>query len=153
MSGAVLHERRDAMELVAAEVERARAGAGRLVLLRGASGTGRTAVLEAVTDHASTQGMRVLRTRCSPDRSTAPLDTVLQLFASVAEFEMAAEEDPLAPRTTGAVPHGCGTCCARPGPGPRSWWPWMTSISPTTPHAAGSSKPPGGSIDYRSCSS
>ncbi|WP_411152375.1 AAA family ATPase [Streptomyces sp. A30] len=94
MSGAVLHERRDAMELVAAEVERARAGAGRLVLLRGASGTGRTAVLEAVTDHASTQGMRVLRTRCSPDRSTAPLDTVLQLFASVAEFEMAAEEDP-----------------------------------------------------------
>ncbi len=93
MSGAgPLHERRDAMGLVASEAERARAGTGRLVLLRGASGTGRTALLEAVTDHASTHGMRVLRARCSPDASTVPFDTVLQLLGSGPECDQASDE-------------------------------------------------------------
>ncbi|CAM5733177.1 hypothetical protein SALBM311S_11288 [Streptomyces alboniger] len=61
-----LHERGEAHALLAAEAERARAGSGRLVLLRGATGTGRTTVLEASSVAAASRGMRVLRARCSP---------------------------------------------------------------------------------------
>ncbi|SCD83209.1 hypothetical protein GA0115238_12721, partial [Streptomyces sp. di50b] len=45
-----LSERDDALRLLAAQGERARAGAGRLVLLRGATGTGRTALLGAAAE-------------------------------------------------------------------------------------------------------
>ncbi|MFF4230408.1 AAA family ATPase [Streptomyces sp. NPDC001820] len=79
-----LRERQEALELVTSEVERARAGSGRLVLLRGATGTGRSALLEAAADHASAQGMRVLRARCSPD--AAPLAAVRQLLQPGQEF-------------------------------------------------------------------
>ncbi|MER5410783.1 AAA family ATPase [Streptomyces sp. NPDC002769] len=82
-----LRERRDALELVAAEADRARAGSGRLVLLRGATGTGRTALLEAVAGQAAARGTRVLRARCSPDGDTAAFAPVRQLLASGAEFE------------------------------------------------------------------
>ncbi|MBF9069845.1 AAA family ATPase [Streptacidiphilus fuscans] len=64
-----LCEREDALRLVAAEARRARSGSGRLVLLRGATGTGRSALLEAVAADGTAQGMRVLRARCSTERS------------------------------------------------------------------------------------
>lgn len=88
-----LSERREALELVAAEVERARAGSGRLVLLRGATGTGRTALLAAVAEQAAAAGMRVLRARCSPEAEADAgiFAAVLQLLASGAEFERGAE--------------------------------------------------------------
>ncbi|MFI5470299.1 AAA family ATPase [Streptomyces cacaoi] len=81
-----LREREDAHALLTAEAERARAGGGRLVLLRGATGTGRSAVLEAAAAHATHLGMRVLRARCSPDDTALPFSSVLHLLGSVPEF-------------------------------------------------------------------
>ncbi len=63
---AVPPEHRDTARVLAVEAAWARAGAGRLVLLRGATGTGRTTVLEAAVADAQAHGMRVLRARCSP---------------------------------------------------------------------------------------
>ncbi|MEU6218153.1 AAA family ATPase [Streptomyces sp. NPDC047022] len=77
---------REAETLLAAAAEHARTGIGRLVLLRGATGTGRTSVLEAAAKDASVHGMRVLRARCSPDDSAIPFGAVLQLLGTVAEF-------------------------------------------------------------------
>ncbi|MFH9550782.1 AAA family ATPase [Streptomyces sp. NPDC017435] len=81
-----LREREDAHALLAAEAERARAGEGRLVLLRGATGTGRSAVLEAAAAHAAGLGLRVLHARCSPEDTALPFSSVLHLLGSVPEF-------------------------------------------------------------------
>ncbi|MFF9493984.1 AAA family ATPase [Streptomyces flaveolus] len=81
-----LRERDDARALLAAETERARAGTGGFVLVRGATGTGRTAVLESAVRYAADRGMRVLRARCSPEDTAVPFGTVLQLLASVPDF-------------------------------------------------------------------
>ncbi|MFD6289427.1 AAA family ATPase [Streptomyces sp. NPDC060205] len=81
-----LLERRQTLELVAAEAARARAGTGRLVLLRGATGTGRSALLEAAAEQAESAGMRVLRARCSPDDTALPFSAVRQLLGPQAEF-------------------------------------------------------------------
>lgn len=97
-----LRERREELELVAAEAQRARAGAGRLVLLRGATGTGRTALLEAAAEQAEQAGMRVLRSRCSPDHTSVPFGAVFQLLAHGPGFDSAAGEEPDPP---GTPPH------------------------------------------------
>ncbi|MFI6281535.1 AAA family ATPase [Streptomyces sp. NPDC050988] len=97
-----LRERREELELVAAEAGRARAGAGRLVLLRGATGTGRTALLEAAAEQAEAAGMRVLRARCSPDHTSVPFGAVFQLLAHGPGFDSAAGEEPDPP---GTPPH------------------------------------------------
>ncbi|MDT0613846.1 AAA family ATPase [Streptomyces lancefieldiae] len=81
-----LRERDDALALLAAETERARTGTGGLVLLRGATGTGRTAVLEAAARHAADRGLRVLRARCSPEDTGVPFATVLDLLGTVPDF-------------------------------------------------------------------
>lgn len=81
-----LRERDDALALLTDETERARAGTGGLVLLRGATGTGRTAVLEAAAGHAADLGLRVLRARCSPEDTGVPFATVLHLLGPVPEF-------------------------------------------------------------------
>ncbi|MCS0637517.1 AAA family ATPase [Streptomyces sp. LP05-1] len=81
-----LRERDDAHALVAAEIERARTGTGGFVLLRGATGTGRTAVLETTARHAGDRGLRVLRARCSPEDTGVPFATVLHLLGPVPEF-------------------------------------------------------------------
>ncbi|MFJ8503885.1 AAA family ATPase [Streptomyces avermitilis] len=82
---AALRERRAALDLVAAEADRARAGSGRLVLLRGATGTGRTALMEAVAEQASAQGTRVLRARCSPEDTGVSFAAALRLLSPGAE--------------------------------------------------------------------
>ncbi|MFG2383784.1 helix-turn-helix transcriptional regulator [Streptomyces avermitilis] len=83
---AALRERRAALDLVAAEADRARAGSGRLVLLRGATGTGRTALLEAVAEQAAARGTRVLRARCSPEDSEVSFAAALRLLLPGAEL-------------------------------------------------------------------
>ncbi|GGM03546.1 hypothetical protein GCM10010129_53760 [Streptomyces fumigatiscleroticus] len=83
---APLRERDDAHALLAHEVERTLGGTGRLVLLRGATGTGRTAVLEAGAEQAAARGLRVLRVRCSPEDTDVPFSTVLQLLGPVPDF-------------------------------------------------------------------
>jgi DNA-binding CsgD family transcriptional regulator len=79
-------EHRQAVTLLATEAERARSGTGRLVLLRGATGTGRTTVLETATEDAAGHGMRVLRARCSPGEAARPCAVGLQLLETVWEF-------------------------------------------------------------------
>ncbi|RSS10091.1 AAA family ATPase [Streptomyces sp. WAC08401] len=81
-----LRERDDAQALLAAETERARAGTGGFVLLRGATGTGRTALLESAVEHATHRGLRVLRARCSPEDTSVPLAAILQLLGPVPDF-------------------------------------------------------------------
>ncbi|MFF8191652.1 AAA family ATPase [Streptomyces bobili] len=81
-----LREREEVHALLAAEAERARAGGGRFVLLRGATGTGRSAMLEAAAAHAAGRGLRVLRARCSPEDTAVPFATVLHLLGPVPEF-------------------------------------------------------------------
>ncbi|MFF9798245.1 AAA family ATPase [Streptomyces rochei] len=81
-----LRERDDAQALLAAETERARAGTGGFVLLRGATGTGRTALLESAVEHAADRGVRVLRARCSPEDTSVPLAAILQLLGPVPDF-------------------------------------------------------------------
>ncbi|MFD5544535.1 AAA family ATPase, partial [Streptomyces sp. NPDC127079] len=76
----------DAIALLAEEAERAPSGSGRLVLLRGATGTGRTTVLEAAAAQATALGLRTLRARCSPADTPISFATVLQLLGPVPEF-------------------------------------------------------------------
>ncbi|WP_369382383.1 AAA family ATPase [Streptomyces sp. cg36] len=85
MSGA-LRERDDGHALIAAATERARAGTGGLLVLRGATGTGRTALLEAAAEHAAARGLRVLRVRCSADDASVPLASVEHLLSVTPEF-------------------------------------------------------------------
>ncbi|MEU4652469.1 AAA family ATPase [Streptomyces sp. NPDC023723] len=81
-----LCERDDTHALLAAETERVRAGTGRLVLLRGATGTGRTAVLEAAAEHAAARGLKVLRVHCSPQDSDVPFSAVRECLSRVPRF-------------------------------------------------------------------
>lgn len=78
-----LLERDDALALLASEIRRTAGGHGRLVVLRGASGTGRSALLEAAIEHAKDSGFRVLSVRCSPEETPPPLSTVSHLMGSV----------------------------------------------------------------------
>ncbi|MEU4468594.1 AAA family ATPase [Streptomyces sp. NPDC024017] len=80
-------EHREAAALLAAGIARARSGTGSLVLLRGATGTGRTSVLEAAAEDAAAQGMRVLRSRCAPGLAAGPFAAVRQLLDPVAGLE------------------------------------------------------------------
>ncbi|MDG9700706.1 LuxR family transcriptional regulator [Streptomyces sp. DH37] len=83
-----LRERREALELVAAEAGRARSGAGRLVLFRGATGTGRTTLLEAAVEQEARHRMRVLRVRCSAEEPPVPLSAVLHLLDPAADGDV-----------------------------------------------------------------
>ncbi|MGW6732386.1 AAA family ATPase [Streptomyces sp. NPDC055013] len=83
---------REAAQLLAAATERAHAGTGRLVLVRGATGTGRTTVLEAASEDAAAHGMQVLRARCSVGDSDIPFATVRQLLCPVSEFAAPARD-------------------------------------------------------------
>ncbi|MEU6481550.1 LuxR family transcriptional regulator [Streptomyces sp. NPDC047017] len=84
-------EHREAAALLAAGAARARAGAGGLVLLRGATGTGRTTVLEAAARSAAEHGMRVLRARCAPGGADVTFDTARQLLGHLPQFGELAE--------------------------------------------------------------
>ncbi|MFI5567700.1 AAA family ATPase [Streptomyces sp. NPDC051740] len=93
-----LSERDDALRLLAAEAERAREGSGRLFLLRGATGTGRTALLRAAAQQAAARNMWVLRARCAPENSGTDWGVVHQLFGAEADFVDAPPADPGTPR-------------------------------------------------------
>ncbi|MEU6406423.1 LuxR C-terminal-related transcriptional regulator [Streptomyces sp. NPDC046985] len=83
---------REAVATLASGVARACSYAGGLVLLRGATGTGRTSVLESAIEDASAHGMRVLRARCAPGDGDLPFGTVLQLLGVAPGFEQARTE-------------------------------------------------------------
>jgi DNA-binding CsgD family transcriptional regulator len=98
-------QHRDALALLADMAGDAQAGAGRVVLLRGATGTGRTTVLEAAAEAAAARGMRVLRARCSPADAGVPFAAVRQVLGGCGP-------------TAGSVPldaAGSGSTAAGPG--------------------------------------
>ncbi|MGW4024170.1 AAA family ATPase [Streptomyces sp. NPDC005009] len=97
-----LSERDDALRLLAAEAERAREGSGRLFLLRGATGTGRTALLRAAAQQAADRDMWVLRARCAPENSGTDWGVVHQLFGAEADF---VDDPPADPNTSRAAHH------------------------------------------------
>ncbi|MFJ2442349.1 AAA family ATPase [Streptomyces sp. NPDC087658] len=75
-----LFERDDALALLASEAARATAGSGRLLLFRGPTGAGRSALLQAAAEHGAELGMRVLEVRCSaadPGIAFAPVRQLL----------------------------------------------------------------------------
>lgn len=82
-----LLERESALELLAAEADRAVSGSGRLVLFRAPTGTGRSALLEAAVERGSALGMRVLRAHASVECSTAPLALVRQLLDAPSDLD------------------------------------------------------------------
>ncbi|MFB6557349.1 LuxR C-terminal-related transcriptional regulator [Streptomyces sp. NPDC056400] len=75
-----LLERDGALELLAAETDRALNGSGRLVLFRAPTGTGRSALLEVAAEQGAKLGMRVLRAHASADCPGAPLALVQRLL-------------------------------------------------------------------------
>ncbi|MET7528561.1 LuxR C-terminal-related transcriptional regulator [Streptomyces goshikiensis] len=77
-----LLERDDALELLAAETDRALNGSGRLVLFRAPTGTGRSALLEVAAQQGAKLGMQVLRAHASADCPGAPLALVQRLLAA-----------------------------------------------------------------------
>ncbi|MFD8796248.1 AAA family ATPase, partial [Streptomyces vinaceus] len=97
-----LSERHEAMAMIAAEAERARSGSGGLVLLKGTTGSGRTALLEAVAEQAAVHGMWVLRARCSPGPVT-PFAAVRQLFEDGPELACPTVEAPADADSAAAV--------------------------------------------------
>ncbi|MFE5677459.1 LuxR C-terminal-related transcriptional regulator [Streptomyces erythrochromogenes] len=92
---ASLFERADALALLASEAQRARAGSGRLLLFRGPTGTGRSALLRAAIRHGADHGMQVLTVSCSPEESgepLAPLRTMLCPAAGCGQDDDAATD-------------------------------------------------------------
>ncbi|WP_405453261.1 AAA family ATPase [Streptomyces erythrochromogenes] len=81
---ASLFERADALALLASEAQRARAGSGRLLLFRGPTGTGRSALLRACVRHGADHGMQVLTVSCSPEESGEPLAPIRKMLCPAA---------------------------------------------------------------------
>ncbi|MFJ2594870.1 LuxR C-terminal-related transcriptional regulator [Streptomyces erythrochromogenes] len=81
---ASLFERADALALLASEARRARAGSGRLLLFRGPTGTGRSALLRASIRHGADHGMQVLTVSCSPEESGEPLAPLRKMLCPTA---------------------------------------------------------------------
>jgi DNA-binding CsgD family transcriptional regulator len=81
-----LWDRAAFLELLSREAARARAGTGRLVLLSGATGMGRTALLEAAAELCAGQGMRTLKARCSTGDSGAAFTSVRRLLELCSGF-------------------------------------------------------------------
>ncbi|MFJ5683864.1 LuxR C-terminal-related transcriptional regulator [Streptomyces sp. NPDC093099] len=79
-ASAGLLERGAALDLLAAEADRARGGSGRLVLFRAPTGMGRSVLLEAAAELGVKRGMRVLRAHASAENSGVPLALVRQLL-------------------------------------------------------------------------
>ncbi|WP_338930748.1 AAA family ATPase [Streptomyces netropsis] len=75
-----LWERTEPLARARTLLGRARAGAGGLLVIRGATGSGRTAVLEAVARDAARTGTTVLHARCSDQEADAAFGVVLQMF-------------------------------------------------------------------------
>ncbi|MEV0188606.1 AAA family ATPase [Kitasatospora purpeofusca] len=75
-----LVDREPQLRLIADRAAGARRGTGHVLLLTGAVGTGRTALLAEAARRAATDGTTVLRARCSAEESTTPYAAARQLF-------------------------------------------------------------------------
>ncbi|MEU3721329.1 AAA family ATPase [Streptomyces sp. NPDC031705] len=78
-----LWERAEPLARAQALIRRTGSGTGGTVVIRGASGTGRTALLHAIARSTELQGTAVLRARCSVEETDVDFGAVLQLFDGV----------------------------------------------------------------------
>lgn len=75
-----LQERDDALATVDALLDDARGGCGRLLVLEGAAGIGKTRLLAAAHERAQAAGMRTLRARAGELEQDFPFGIIRQLF-------------------------------------------------------------------------
>src|SRR5438270_13097463 len=80
---APLLEREAELDELQAALEDARGGAGRLVVVEGAAGIGKTRLLAAARETAGRTGMRALQARGSELERDFPFSLVRQLFEPV----------------------------------------------------------------------
>ncbi|MER7703858.1 AAA family ATPase [Kitasatospora sp. NPDC097605] len=100
-----LAEREPQLRQIADRAGAARRGTGHVLLITGATGTGRTALLAEAAHRAAEDGTTVLRARCSTEESTTPYAAARQLFDTGPT-----PSGPYAKATRGTVPP------ARPAP-------------------------------------
>jgi DNA-binding CsgD family transcriptional regulator len=123
-----LLERERELGELRALVASARAGHGRLVLLEGPPGIGKTRLLERAREHARGEGMTVLSARPTELDRDFPLGVVRQLFEPLLA---AADPDRRASLLHGAAARPA----ARPGVGGAAAAPAPTDESPANLHA------------------
>jgi DNA-binding CsgD family transcriptional regulator len=109
----VLLDRDTELAALAAEVTEARSGSGRLVVVEGPAGIGKTSLLAAVGEAARAQGMTVLRAQAGPLEQGFSFGVARQLYAplqsSPAWAELTVGAAALASRALGdAVPEPAG---------------------------------------------
>ncbi|MFB6888813.1 AAA family ATPase [Kitasatospora sp. NPDC056327] len=75
-----LAEREEPLRTIADRAAAARLGTGHVLLLTGATGTGRTALLTEAARRAAADGTTVLRARCSAEETATPYAAARQLF-------------------------------------------------------------------------
>ena len=83
MTGAVLLERETELAVVGELVAQAAAGEGRVALIEGPPGIGKTSLVTAAAQLAAEAGMRCLSARGSPMERAFPFGVVRQLFEPV----------------------------------------------------------------------
>ncbi|MCX5213544.1 AAA family ATPase [Kitasatospora sp. NBC_00240] len=101
-----LAERTEALARAGEMAERARHGSGGVLLLTGAAGTGRTALLAAVAAGPAATGLGVLRARCSAEESHSAYAAARQLFNPGARSRGLATRTPGATGRAGPPPPG-----------------------------------------------
>ncbi|MFB7471011.1 AAA family ATPase [Kitasatospora sp. NPDC056184] len=107
-----LAEREPQLRQIADRAAAARRGTGHVLLVTGATGTGRTALLAEAARRAAAEGTTVLRARCSAEETATPYAAARQLFDTGPT-----PAGPYGQSPWGAPPaaHHAG---AGPGPGP-----------------------------------
>ncbi|MER6362886.1 AAA family ATPase [Kitasatospora sp. NPDC001527] len=75
-----LAEREPQLRQIADRADAARGGTGHVLLITGATGTGRTALLAEAVRRAAADGTTVLRARCSAEETATPWAAARQLF-------------------------------------------------------------------------
>lgn len=101
MDTADLLERTSEIETLELAIKRALDGEGRLLLIDGAAGIGKTALLEACLQLGRHAGMRELSARCAPMEASFPHGVTRQLFDDLLRHDPARAEDWL----TGSAGH------------------------------------------------
>ena len=86
-----LLERESELEALRATIEAAAEGGGRVVVIEGAAGIGKTSLLRAARTHAADCGLRVLAARGGELERTFPFGVVRQLFEPVVAHASANE--------------------------------------------------------------
>ncbi|MFB8235933.1 AAA family ATPase [Kitasatospora purpeofusca] len=101
-----LVDREPQLRLIADRAAGARRGTGHVLLLTGAVGTGRTALLAEAARRAAADGTTVLRARCSAEEATTPYAAARQLFDTGPTPAGPYVHTAWAPRTAAAGPAG-----------------------------------------------